>query len=68
MFSASEALVHIRLPKQTAEEWIVVFLVICSANILDNIIDTDIYHEVFAYFVDEVERITEMLDDKATPI
>ena len=44
------------------------FLAICSANILDHIIDTDIYHEMFAYFVDEVEIIMEMLDDEATPI
>ena len=44
--------VHIRLPKQTADEWIVVFLDICSANIADHIIDADIYHESFAYFVD----------------
>ena len=28
----------------------------------------DIYYEAFAYFVDEVERIMEMLDDKAAPI
>ena len=54
--------VHIRLPKQTAEEYIVVFLNICSAKI------ADIYHEAFAYFVDKVEIIMEVLDDQAAPI
>ena len=44
------------------------FLVICSADIADHIIDVDMYHEAFKYFVDEVERIVEVLDDKATPI
>ena len=60
--------VHIWLPKQTAEECIVVFLDICSANIADHIIDTDRYHEVFTYFVDEVEIIMEVLDNEAAPI
>ena len=60
--------VQIRLPKQTAEGFIVVFLIICSANIADHIIDADIYHEAFAYFVDEVVRIMEVFDDKAAPI
>ena len=60
--------VKIRLLKQTAEECIVVFLYICSANIVDHIIDADIYHEAFTYFVDEVEIIVEVLDDKAAPI
>ena len=58
----------IRLPKQTAEDCIVVFLDICSANIVDHIIDADIYDEAFAYFVDEVERIIQVLYDEATPI
>ena len=40
--------------KKTAEECIVVFLDIRSANIVDNTIDADIYNEAFAYFVDEV--------------
>ena len=44
------------------------FLDIHSANIADHIIVADIYHEAFAYFVDEVERIMEVLDDKAAPI
>ena len=44
------------------------FLNILSANIADHIIDTDIYHEAFTYFVDEVERIMEVLDDKNAPI
>ena len=43
------------------------FLDICSDNIADNIIDADIYHEAFVYFVDDVERIIEVLDDKAAP-
>ena len=60
--------VNIRLPKQTAEECIVVFLDIHSANIADNIIDADIYNEDFAYFVDEAERIIQVLDGKAAPI
>ena len=60
--------VQIRLPKKTAEECIVVFLDICSANIADHIIDADIYHEAFAYVVDEVEIIMEVLDDEAAPI
>ena len=38
---------------------------ICSANIADLIIDAYIYHESFKYFVDEVERIMDMLDDEA---
>ena len=46
--------VQIRILKQTDEECIIVFLDILSANIVDNIIDADIYHEAFAYFVDEV--------------
>ena len=60
--------VHIRHLKQTAEECIVVFLNICSANISYNIIDADIYHEEFAYFMDEVLRIMEVLDGEADPI
>ena len=60
--------VKTRLPKQTAEECIVVFLDIHSANISDNIIDADIYHETFSYFVDEVEIIMEVLDEEASPI
>ena len=60
--------VQILLPEQTAEECIVVFLNICSANMTDHIIDADIYHEAFTYFVDEVERIVEVLDNKAAPI
>ena len=48
---------QIRLPKQTAEECIFVFLNIYSANIADHIIDANIYYEASLYFVDEVERI-----------
>ena len=59
---------QIRLPKITAEECIVVFLNIHSANIADHILDTDIYHEAFTYFVDEVERITEVLENEAAQI
>ena len=44
------------------------FLNIHSANIADHIIDTDIYHEVLAYFVDEVERLRGALENKADPI
>ena len=39
--------VQIWLPKQTDEEFIVVFLGIYSANIADHIIDADKYHEAF---------------------
>ena len=46
----------------------VMFLDIRSANIADHIIDADIYHEAFAYFVGEVERIMQVLGDKAAPI
>ena len=60
--------VQIRLPKQMSEEYIVVFLDICSSNIADHTIDADIYHEAFAYFVVDVERIMEVLDDEADPI
>ena len=60
--------VKIRLPKQTYEECIVVFLDIRSADIADHIIDADIYDEAFAYFVDEVEIIIQVLDNEATPI
>ena len=60
--------VKIRLPKQTAEECIVVFLNIRSANIAYHIIDADIYDEAFAYFVDEVEIIIQVLDNEASPI
>ena len=60
--------VYIRLPKQTTEDCIVMFLNICSANIADHIIDKDIYHEALAYFVDEVERLREALENKAAPI
>ena len=54
--------VNIRLPKQTAEECIVVLLDIRSANISDHITDADIYDETFAYLVDTVERIIQVLD------
>ena len=37
--------VKIQILKQTAEECIVVFLDICSANIADNFNDADIYPE-----------------------
>ena len=60
--------VKIRLPKKTAEGCIVLFLDIRSANISDHIIDADIYDEAFAYFVDEVERIIQVLENEATPI
>ena len=59
---------QIWIPKQTAEECIVVFLNSCSANIAEYIIDADIYHEEFMYFVDEVEIVMGMLDNKASPI
>ena len=39
------------------------FLDICSAKIADHIIDGDIYHEAFAYFVNEVEGIIQVLED-----
>ena len=60
--------VQIRLPKQTAEECIVVFPDIHSSNIADRIIDVDIYDETFAYLVDTVERIIQVLDYEAAPI
>ena len=60
--------VKTQLPKQTVEDCIVVFLDICSAKIADHIIDADIYNEAFAYFVDEVERIIQVLENEATPI
>ena len=41
---------------------------IISANISDHIIDVDVYDEAFAYFVDKVERIIQVLEDEATPI
>ena len=44
------------------------FLHICSANIADHIIDVDIYDEEFAYLVDEVEIIIQVLDDEDSPI
>ena len=44
------------------------FLDIHSDNIADHIIDAYIYHESFTYFVDEVERIMDMLDDEDNPI
>ena len=59
---------QIRLLKQTAEDCIVVFLNICSANIAHHIIDAGIYHEAFAYFVDKVKIIMEMFDNEAAPI
>ena len=52
--------VKIRVPKQTAEYFIFVFLDIRSANIADHIIDADIYHEAFTYFVVYVKRIMEV--------
>ena len=60
--------VQIRLPKQTAEECISMFLNIISAKIVDHIIDVGLYHEEFKYFVDEVEIIMEVLDNEASPI
>ena len=60
--------VQIRLLKKTTEECIVVSLNIFSDNIADHIIDTDIYHEAFTYFVDEVEIIMEVLENEAAPI
>ena len=60
--------VKIWLTKKTAEECIVIFLDISIANIADYIIDADIYHEVFVYFVDEVEIVIEVLDNKDDPI
>ena len=59
---------QIRILKQTAEDYKVVFFNICSANIVDHIITADIYHEPFAYFVDEVKISMEMLDNEAAPI
>ena len=60
--------VQTRIPKQTAEKCIVVFLNIHSASIANHVIDGDIYHVAFASFVDEVEIIMEVLDDEAAPI
>ena len=59
---------HIRIPKQIYEKCIVLFLDIFSANIADHIIDADIYHEAFTYFLDEVKIIMEVLDDKAASV
>ena len=56
---------YIWILKQNSEECIIVSIDILSANIADNIIDADIYHEAFAYFVDELEIIMEMLDNEA---
>ena len=39
-----------------------------SANIANHIIDADIYHVEFVYFVDEVEEYMEVLDNEAAPI
>ena len=44
------------------------FLNIHSANIADRIIDADIYHEAFTYFMDDAERIVEVLDNEASLI
>ena len=44
------------------------FLNIFSSNIVDHIIYAYIYHEAFAYFVDEMKIIMDMLDDEADPI
>ena len=60
--------VQIRILKQISEECIVVFLDIRSADIADHTIDAYIYHEMFAYFVDKVKRIMELLDNEAAPI
>ena len=60
--------VQIRIPRQTAEKCISVVLDIHSANIADHIIDADKYHKVFVYFVDEVEIIMEVSDNKTDPI
>ena len=60
--------VHIRIPKKTVEECIIVSLNVRSDNITDHIIDADIYHEAFADFMDEVERMMEVLDNEATLI
>ena len=46
-----------KISADAAEECIVVFLDIRSANIADHIIDADIYDEVFVYFLDELEGI-----------
>ena len=68
MSSFSEAPCTYPASKKTDEEGIVVFLNICSANIADHVIDADICHEAFAYFLDEVEIIIEVLDDDSVPI
>ena len=68
MSSTSEAPGEDVASKKTTEECIVVFLDICSANIADHINDADIYDEAFAYFVDEVEIIIQVLEEDATPI
>ena len=60
--------VNTRIPKQTSEECIVVVLDIRSADIVDHIIDADIYDEAFAYFLDGVEIIIQVLDVEAAPI
>ena len=44
------------------------FLDIHSADIADHIIDADIYDEAFAYSVDEVEIIIQVLEDEASSI
>ena len=54
--------------KKTAEEYIVMLLDIHSANIANHIIDADIYHVEFVYFVDVVEEYMEVLDNEAAPI
>ena len=60
--------VQIWLPKQTAEDSMFVSINIFIANIVDHIIDADICHEAFTYFVGEVKIIMEVLDDEAYPI
>ena len=60
--------VQIQLPEQMDEGFLVVFLDICSATITYHSISADIYHEAFTYFVNEMERIMDVLDDEDAPI
>jgi hypothetical protein len=57
-----------RLPKQTIESVLVVFLDICSTSLAKMIIDIDIYDNAFAHFLRKVWDVRKLLAQKTAAV
>jgi hypothetical protein len=59
--------VEARLPRQTIESVLIVFLDIRSASVVKTIIDTEIYEKAFEQFVARVLEVRQKIAEKRAP-